>query len=403
MTVTDHNKVYIKYYGPFRLAIVTMWLASLTLSSSVHQYQLGYIGIFSLLLFYIFITFGRVLKKRNYQDRSYFYPYLDKAIAGMLLAFVHFEIVSSLVILLTCVVPMLTEDRQQKVLSSLTILASAGFGYIFFTDTPYVSELHSAALVVIAGGFFISAIHNQRSRHLLLSHDVEKQKHINADLSLRASQMSRYFSPSVRRAILNDQQFNNISEEKHISIMFSDLNGFTDLAEQLNPDELAEFLNVYLSQMSEIAVRFGGTIDKIMGDSIMVFFGDPESRGVEKDAINCVAMAIAMRKAMAKLSSRWIDAGIENPPSLRIGINSGLCKVGHFGTANHLNYTLLGRAVNLASRLESSALGEEILISLSTYNLVKNIIKCENKGQREFKGFNQPVIAYRVLDFLNHQ
>ena len=135
----------------------------------------------------------------------------------------------------------------------------------------------------------------------------------------------------------------------------------------------------------------------------MVFFGDPESRGVEKDAINCVAMAIAMRKAMAKLSSRWIDAGIENPPSLRIGINSGLCKVGHFGTANHLNYTLLGRAVNLASRLESSALGEEILISLSTYNLVKNIIKCENKGQREFKGFNQPVIAYRVLDFLNHQ
>ena len=69
-----------------------MWLASLTLSSSVHQYQLGYIGIFSLLLFYIFITFGRVLKKRNYQDRSYFYPYLDKAIAGMLLAFVHFEI-----------------------------------------------------------------------------------------------------------------------------------------------------------------------------------------------------------------------------------------------------------------------------------------------------------------------
>ncbi|MDG1473386.1 MAG: adenylate/guanylate cyclase domain-containing protein [Porticoccaceae bacterium] len=403
MTETDHNKACIKYYGPFRLAIVTMWLVSLTLSSLMHQYHHGYIGIFSLLLFYIFITFGQGQQERNYQDHRFFYPYLDKAIAGMLMAFLHFEIVSFLVILLTSAVPMSTENRQQKILSSLTILASAGFGYVFFSGMPYISELHSAVLVVIAGGFFISVMNNLRSKNLLLTHDAETKKHINTDLSLRVSQMSRYFSPSVRRAILNDHQFNNVSEEKHISIMFSDLNGFTDLAEQLNPDELAEFLNVYLSQMSEIAVRFGGTIDKIMGDSIMVFFGDPESRGVKKDAINCVAMAIAMRKAMAKLTSRWIDAGIENPPSLRIGINSGLCKVGHFGTANHLNYTLLGRAVNLASRLESSALGEEILISLSTYNLIKNIIECENKGQLEFKGFNQPVIAYRVLDFLNHQ
>ncbi len=107
--------------------------------------------------------------------------------------------------------------------------------------------------------------------------------------------------------------------------------------------------------MSKIAVRFGGTIDKIMGDSIMVFFGDPRSRGVKNDAVSCVSMALAMKKSMAELQSRWQLQGIETPPSIRIGINSGLCRVGNFGSAFYLNYTLLGRSVNLASRLETAA------------------------------------------------
>jgi class 3 adenylate cyclase len=84
--------------------------------------------------------------------------------------------------------------------------------------------------------------------------------------------------------------------------------------------------------MSEIAFRFGGTVDKVIGDSIMVFFGDPESRGVQSDAVRCVSMAIAMRKAMQELQLRWQAEGIEQPTGLRMGINSGVCKVGNFGT-----------------------------------------------------------------------
>ncbi len=111
------------------------------------------------------------------------------------------------------------------------------------------------------------------------------------------------------------------------------------------------FLHVYLTEMTEIVLRFGGPLDKIIGDSIMVFFGDPESRGIENDTLSCVSMALTMRTAMAKLKTRWRVTGIENPPSLRMGINTGLCKVGHFGTERLLTYTLLGRSVNLASRL----------------------------------------------------
>ena len=153
--------------------------------------------------------------------------------------------------------------------------------------------------------------------------------------------------------------------------------------------------------MSEIALRFGGTIDKIIGDSIMVFFGDPESRGIEKDALSCVSMALTMREAMTKIRQRWQAAGIENPTSIRMGINSGLCKVGHFGSEHHLTYTLLGQAVNLASRLEAAADNEEILISLSTYSLVKETVSCTPKGQLAIKGFSKPIIAYSATGLSN--
>ena len=95
------------------------------------------------------------------------------------------------------------------------------------------------------------------------------------------------------------------SKEKNVTIFFSDLSGFTELAEQLEAEDLALFLQVYLTEMTEIALRFGGPLDKIIGDSIMVFFGDPESRGIENDALSCVSMALTMRAAMAKLKKRW--------------------------------------------------------------------------------------------------
>ena len=150
--------------------------------------------------------------------------------------------------------------------------------------------------------------------------------------------------------------------------------------------------------MSQIACRFGGTIDKVIGDSIMVFFGDPESRGTHTDAVACVSMAIAMRQKMAELQQRWRSGGINQPPALRIGINSGTCKVGNFGTENRLDYTLLGQAVNLASRLESAAQCNEILLSDSTYQRVKATIRCADKGQISVKGFSKPISVYSVID-----
>ena len=217
-------------------------------------------------------------------------------------------------------------------------------------------------------------------------------------LEVRLFRLSKYLSPPLRKAILSGRNVRAETQEKDLTIFFSDIIGFTPLAEELEPEQLSCFLNTYLSEMSQIACRFGGTIDKVIGDSIMVFFGDPESRGTHTDAVACVSMAIAMRQKMAELQQRWRSGGINQPPALRIGINSGTCKVGNFGTENRLDYTLLGQAVNLASRLESAAQCNEILLSDSTYQRVKVTIRCAGKGQISVKGFSKPISVYSVID-----
>ena len=151
--------------------------------------------------------------------------------------------------------------------------------------------------------------------------------------------------------------------------------------------------------MSKIAIEYGGTIDKFIGDAVMVFFGDPQTRGPKEDCIACVSMALAMKKKATELQAGWRNQGILKPLQIRIGISVGFCTVGNFGTESRLDYTLLGKEVNLASRLETSAAPGEILISHSTYLMVKDIIICEDRGEIKVKGFREPIQIYRVKDF----
>jgi hypothetical protein len=130
----------------------------------------------------------------------------------------------------------------------------------------------------------------------------------------------------------------------------------------------------------------------------MIFFGDPESRGVNADALACVKMAVAMQKRVRQLATIWRDAGIERPLTCRMGIHTGYCTVGNFGSEDRVSYTAVGSGVNLASRLESEAPPGEILISYETYAHVKDEISCEEVGQIRVKGFADPITTYRVID-----
>ena len=189
------------------------------------------------------------------------------------------------------------------------------------------------------------------------------------------------------------------TQRKRLVIFFSDIKGFSELSEQMESEALTALINTYLNEMSKIVMKYGGTIDKFIGDAIMVFFGDPETKGVKKDAEACVAMAIEMRKHMKVLRQRWKAQGIQQPLEIRMGINTGYCTVGNFGAETRMDYTLLGKEVNLASRLESSAEPSEILISYETYSLVQDRILCREKGQIKAKGFSRPIPVYQVVDF----
>ena len=149
--------------------------------------------------------------------------------------------------------------------------------------------------------------------------------------------------------------------------------------------------------MSEIALKYGGTIDKFVGDAILIFFGDPETRGTQEDAISCVLMAMEMRERMKSLRLKWNDQGISQPLMIRIGINSGFCNVGNFGSEDRLDYTIIGGEVNLASRLESSAEAGQILISHETYSLIKKSIACEKKDEISVKGIAHKIQTYEVI------
>ena len=148
--------------------------------------------------------------------------------------------------------------------------------------------------------------------------------------------------------------------------------------------------------MSKIALEHGATIDKYVGDAILAFFGDPDTRGVRQDALACVRMAIAMQRRMQELQSEWREAGLEKPFQLRIGINTGYCTVGNFGSEDRMDYTIIGGEVNLASRLQSHAEPGGILLTHETYSLVRDHFAADEQNPIELKGFAKPVRCYRI-------
>jgi class 3 adenylate cyclase len=164
----------------------------------------------------------------------------------------------------------------------------------------------------------------------------------------------------------------------------------------MEPERLSFFINTYLSEMSNIAIEYGGTIDKFIGDAILVFFGDPETEGDRTDALKCARMALRMRERVGELQSVWHEKGISRPLRVRMGINTGYCTVGNFGSEHRLEYTVLGSPVNLASRLQTAAEADTILLSESTYLLIKDVADCTRVHEMELKGFVRPVGCYRL-------
>ena len=242
-----------------------------------------------------------------------------------------------------------------------------------------------------------------------LATQLEKQKKVAEDAKAEAQsktqqmedvsgQLAKYLSPQIYESIFSGKQNVEVkSYRKKITVFFSDIVNFTAISDKLESEELTALLNFYLNEMSQIALKHGATIDKYIGDAIMIFFGDPESFGIEEDARRCVAMAVEMQQRMAELWGYWSKHfGLKKDLEIRVGINTGYCTVGNFGSEDRLDYTVVGAAVNLASRLESAAMPSGILVSEETYFQVKDYFSFDAPQQLELKGLERSVSAYEV-------
>lgn len=260
-------------------------------------------------------------------------------------------------------------------------LIEMGLAYSFLPATmvPFGAEFLSYTMMSTA---FVSifmvvwVFHRENNKHLNYITDISHK-------------LSRYLAPQIYQEIFfGDRDAKIESYRKPLTIFFSDIVGFTTITENMDADELTQWLNRYLNDMADVALRYGGTVDKYIGDAIMIFFGDPKTLGRREDAIKCVFMAMEMRER-AKL------LGVD----IRIGINSGECTVGNFGSEHRMDYTIVGREANLAARLEASSEPGKILISQSTYDLVHEVIRCETRGSIRVKGIERDIMTYWALDY----
>ena len=224
----------------------------------------------------------------------------------------------------------------------------------------------------------------------------------NQILENLSSKLSKYLSPQIYQSIFKGEQNVEIfAKRKKLTICFTDIAGFTETTDNLESEELTNVLNHYLTEMSVIALQHGATIDKFIGDAMLLFFGDPESKGVAEDAKACVLMAIAMQRRMRELEQEWRNRGLLRPFRIRIGITTGFCTVGNFGSRDRMDYTIIGNEVNLAARLQSATEPGSILLSHETNALVQGLVMTEEQPPITVKGFPKPISGYKLVGTYN--
>lgn len=263
-------------------------------------------------------------------------------------------------------------------LGCLAVCALAAF--LLFAASSYWIDLIAPAVAVL---FVCLGV-------MVYNHFVR-----DVDERLVRQAFESYVSPHMMERVLEHPETLDIAgQRKQLSILFSDIKGYTTLSQSLPPSAIVDLLREYLEAMTRVLFEHGGTVDKIMGDGIMAFFGDPVPQ--DDHALRAVRTAMAMQEELNKMQRKWITEG-KAGLQVRIGIATGDVYVGNIGSKHHIEYTAIGRTVNLAARLESKAPPGGILVSRETYDKVKDYFDCEEVAGLQLKGYRQAYRAYWVF------
>lgn len=368
------------------------------------HYQL-YVPIFLVLVLIITPRLSNwLLYRYNTKIKRAILFVMDMAVIAVILSAIHLNLVLTFLTIFVILYTTISNKISFLVLSLAGLIGIAifylcnififGFGEYFEQTT---GELTVLGFVCLLTYFGVGSLYQRSQIQYISNRKSYYYEQMNRYMEF-ANQLSRYAPVQLWQSIMKGESEAKIEyKRKKMTIFFSDIQGFTELSETLIPDDLAFLLNDYLSHMTEIAKQYEATVDKFMGDAILIFFGDPISQGVEQDAKTCLDMAIDMRQQMKLLRERWIKMGY---PALhiRMGISTGYCHVGNYGAAHRMAYTIVGRDANLAARLQGAAAVDEILISDDTYSLIKNDYLCAPKSPIRLKGIQHLVNTWQVME-----
>ena len=329
---------------------------------------------------------------------------LDALLFGVIIVLLKFEPMATLsMYLLFCSGTLVIAGLVGWLIGHLFLLLGV-FGALIFLPgvtgyqfPPFTIALASCLLSLNFFACVLAYLSFSQAKTLMRTQQELKTQREKSDQL--AHNLAKYVPSQLLGSIFSGHTEAKVTtERKNLTVFFSDIQGFTEISEELQPEALTAMLNGYFTEMSRIAHKYGGTMDKFIGDAILIFFGDPASKGYKEDATACVAMALEMQKKMKQLRLSWHKSGTIKPLHVRMGINTGYCTVGNFGAESRLDYTIIGREVNLASRLESYAEADEILISESTFTLVQDRFRFKMRDPLKVKGFIRPVVVYEVTD-----
>jgi adenylate cyclase len=300
--------------------------------------------------------------------------------------------------------------REEMIDIGFILLFGVVFGFLFSRITPLYSTVLVLATLLVFGWFVyfsfaskgqwlsfvipaatLAANYAGITSVRMVREESEKRK-------IRKT-FSQYLSPGVIELIEKDPEkyIRTGGEMKELTILFSDIRGFTTISEKLTPDELVQLLNEYFGQMTEIVFATNGTLDKYIGDAIMAFWGSPYPQ--EDHAFRSCSCALQMVSGLAKLNEKLKSSG-RPPIGIGIGLNTGQVNVGNMGSARRLSWTVMGDNVNLASRLEgiTKEYHVQLIVSEATYRHVASHFVCRELDKIRVKGKTQPVNIYELMD-----
>lgn len=295
---------------------------------------------------------------------------------------------------------MLEERKSAKNKSDLIVHKSNGFSFPFFLNNEvngyvFVGEKSSNERYYDSELEYMKPIARIMGKGVLLLENGRYKKEKNQ----LQSAFSKYVSPDVVDQIIHHPEIMHLGGEKQfLSVIFTDLQGFTAMSDSMDPVKLVRVLNMYLNEMSEVIIALGGTIDKFEGDAIMAFFGAPIP--IPDHAVRCCKAALRMKKMEKIINNQlMIEKLIDKPLHTRIGINSGDMVVGNVGSLKRIDYTIIGGNVNIAARIENinKEYNTSILISDQTYELVKDFFETRQVDTVMLRGISRPVTVYELL------